>query len=992
MQLPLIRSSLLLLFLLVFSGKMFPASILLDDSKGLSNNIITEIMQDNKGLLWIGTHSGLNTYDGYTFREIPEFKSAHITCIRHDAVSDRIWVGTENGLYYINLKTSNIINCTDKSTLRAVVEIIVQPGAVFVGFHGGSVLEINRNDAARVLYSVKKLNRESLLNKGQMVADGQHIYLAPTKYNRLIKLTIAVNKPVLVERIEVPQIRNMACHDSLLILNTENKGVSVVNLKSQQHLLGNAIGELNKANGSPEFAYYRNNKLYLAYKGLYWLYIIDVKTGAVSRLSSDNSNENFRTRIIYCMYEDHTGVLWIGTTKGLVKSYENTQLDYTPILSNSISPTSIRQITYGEPGYLYISTYNGLFRYNKHSKDIESIKRPEPTEALDFPNYFRALLYDSSGYLYAGTESRAYFFFRYNLKTHEFEKDFFNNRSPDIDVNASYSLLKDRHNTLWMATDKGLASYNEKTGSVTVHRSDKFHTGNNSIMSLSPSARQNYFWAGGKDGLFMVHNTNGIETHFNNLSKPALADDEIIFVSEDPYQNVWIGYKKSGLYILDKSFHSVTQINKSNGLSSNEVYGILWQGKDTAWISTLSGLCCYAVKSKTFTNYFVENGLPDNEFNQNSYFADGNDFFFGGVNGVIRFVAPQIKQQPQPTLFVSSVSRWDKNSQAFINAEYTDSIGSITMKPSDHLLTFTFGLSDYTNTEANSYFYRIKGLYNEWIALGTQNILRLEGLPAGTFTIQVIAFNKKGVQSVNMLNYKIDIKQVFYRTWWFYLIASLCMAVLIILYFRWRLQNLQRLQQLRTQIASNLHDEVGSLLTSIIISTDSARYSSDTIDEKNAKLEKVAALSRNATNTMSDVLWSIDSRNDYAGNLTDRMREHAEAMLLPLDIEVEFDFTETNQEQNIKPDTRQNLYLIFKESINNIVKHSKANTVNVLYKQLGSQFEMTIRNNNPNNKAGDASIHQGQGLRNMEMRAKKIDAVLRYEITGTWVTVHIGSK
>jgi len=990
MRLSPIYTTLLLTLLLAIPGRVFSASILLDDSKGLSNNIISDIMQDGKGLLWIGTHSGLNTYDGYTFREIPEFKSLRINCIRYDAVGDRIWVGADNGLFYINLKTSDVINCTAKSPFKSVVEIIVQPRAVIVAFHGGSLLEIKRNNACRVLFSAKKLNRQSQLNKGQVVADREHIYLAPTKYNMLVKLTVAENNPLEMEKIAVPQIRNMACYDSLLILNTESRGVSVVNLKTQQHLLTGVLGELNKANGSPEFAYYRNNRLYLAYKGLYWLYMIDVNTGTVSRFSSSNNTENFRTKIIYCMYEDNTGVLWIGTTKGLVKSYENPQLPYKPILCNSVSPISIRQITYGEPGYLYISTYNGLYRYHKQTEQLESIKRPEPALAVDFPNYYRALYYDSSGYLYAGTESKSYFFFRYNLKKKEFEKDFFRNTSPDVEVNASYGLLKDKRNILWMATDRGLASYNTVKGTVTIHRSDKFHTGNNALMSLCQSAQQNYFWAGGKDGLFLVHNVNGVEEHFNNFTQPALADDEIIFVSEDAYQNVWIGYKKSGIYILDKTLRSVSQITKSNGLSSIEVYGILWQGRDTAWISTLNGLCCYATRTKSFTNYFVENGLPDNEFNQNSYFADGNTFYFGGVNGVIRFEPPRIAHQQQPVLFVSSMSKWDKNTQSFANVNFNDSIVSLAMKPSDHLLTFNFGLSYYSNTEANTYFYRIKGLYNEWISLGNQNILRLEGLPAGTFTIQVIAFNKKGMQSANMLNYKINIIQVFYRTWWFYLCMSIGVVLLIVLYFRWRLKNLQRLQKLRTQIASNLHDEVGSLLTSIIISTDSARYGSDNIDEKNAKLEKVASLSRNATNTMSDVLWSIDSRNDYAGNLTDRMREHAEAMLLPLDIDLEFDFTETRQEQNIKPDTRQNLYLIFKEAINNIVKHSKANTVNVSYKQLGSQFEMTIRNNNPGGV--DSSIHQGQGLKNMEMRAKKIGATLRYETTGNHVTVHIKSK
>jgi ligand-binding sensor domain-containing protein/signal transduction histidine kinase len=980
----------LLIALLLMMQAAHPASVLLDDSKGLSNNVISDITQDNKGLLWIGTHSGLNTYDGYVFREIPEFRSVHINRIRYDQYSDRMWVAASTGLFYIDVKTSGVINCTGKSNLRHAVEVIVRADAVFVAFHSGTVLRLGRTDSAKVLLNVKQLRSDAVINKAQMVTDQHHLYLSPSKFNKLIKLTITEDRQASPEIIDITGIKNMASYDSLFIINTESNGISVVD-RDKKPLLSETISQLNKTNGTPEFGYYSNNKLYLAYKGSYWLYVTNIRTGKVNRMSPDDNSEHSRAKTIHCMYEDLSGVLWIGTSKGLVRSYEHPRFPYTHVLGNAMSPVSIRQITGGEPGHLYIASYNGIYRYGKSSGELLRIRRPEPTEDEDFPNYFRALLYDSNGYLYTGTESREYFFFRYNIRSRQFENSFFKGDSPYYQLNAAYSLLHDRHNITWIATDKGLASYDPVTRKAILHHSGKFQAGTNTLMSLSKSAQQNYFWAGGKNGLFLVHIVNGVEEHFGPSTKPALPDDEIIFVSEDPDQNVWIGYKKSGICVLDKNLRTVTLINRSNGLSSNEVYGILWQNRDTAWISTLNGLCRYAVRSGTFTNYFIENGLPDNEFNQNAFYNDGGELYFGGVNGIMKFTPPPPEKESPLTLFVSSVSKWDKKIQSFTDVQFNDSIGSVSMNPSDHLLTFTLGLSDYSHTEGNTYFYRIKGLYNEWISLGNQNVLRLDGLPAGTFTIQVIGFNKKGTRSVNTLNYNINIAQVFYKTAWFYLWLSLAVVALVYLYFKWRLLNLQRLQRLRTQIASNLHDEVGSLLTSIIISTDSARYSSDTIEEKDKKLEKVAALSRNATSTMSDVLWSIDSRNDYAGNLTDRMREHAEAMLIPLGLDLEFDFTETRQEQNIKPDTRQNLYLIFKESINNIAKHSTATIVKVYYKQHGSQFEMIIRNNNPTPHP-HASVHQGQGLRNMEMRAGKISAVLKYEVSGNEVTVSLKSK
>jgi ligand-binding sensor domain-containing protein/signal transduction histidine kinase len=985
------RTLLVVFFYTILSHTSFGVTVLLDDSKGLSNNSITQIIQDKKGLLWIGTQSGLNTYDGYTFREIPEFKSVHITCLAYDSLADRIWIGAENGLYYIHLKTMDIVYCTVQSEANTVAEIVVSNGCAYVAFERGAVVKMEQNMLFSLLYSVKKLGTKSSLSKGRMMVYNNRVYLAPTHYNKIIVLD-ALRKEA-DKIIDIAEARNMTCFDSLFIISTTFKGMSAIAVSDYKLVENAAIHELNKISNNPDFYYCKNDKLYIAYKGLHLLYMIDMNNQKVKSVGTFENQGVLRVKEITCMYEDNDGVLWIGTNKGLIKLFDHPVLPIKTILSNLFPPASIRQIVGGESGWIYIATYNGIYKYNTQTRALSTLQN-QLVNKKDIPNYSRALLYDSTtNYLYAGTESGEYFLFRYNLKTKKFETEFYTRTADAAQINAVYSILKDNTNHIWLATNKGLASYNDKTKKITLHRGNRFYTGTNTLMVLNTSAIKDHFWAGGKENLFFIHTRYGIVKRFNPATLPALPnDDEIIFVSEDPEQNVWVGYKNSGIYCIHKNMRTVTRINKSNGLSSNEVYGVLWQGKDTAWISTVNGLCCYSIKNKSFRNYFTENGLPDNEFNQNSFYKSiDQQFYYGGINGITNFSPQQVSKQNPVTLFASSVSKWDRTTQAFTSIDFNKETRSIIMRPADHLLTFTFGLSDYTNSESNSYFYRVNGLYNDWISLGNQNTLRLEGLPAGTFTVQMMAFNKRGMQSVNTLSYKINIIQVFYKTAWFYILVAFCVTLLVAFYFRWRLYNLQKLQELRTQIASNLHDEVGSLLTSIIISTDSVQYSSDTVDEKRLKLAKIASLSRSATNTMSDVLWSIDSRNDYAGNLTDRMREHAEAILLPLNIELEFDFTETKQEQNIKPDTRQNLYLIFKESINNIAKHSKADLVKVYYKQQGNQFEMIIKNNHPQ-LGENTSEHQGQGLMNMKMRAKKINAVLSCDIGEDWVCIHIKSK
>jgi signal transduction histidine kinase len=189
--------------------------------------------------------------------------------------------------------------------------------------------------------------------------------------------------------------------------------------------------------------------------------------------------------------------------------------------------------------------------------------------------------------------------------------------------------------------------------------------------------------------------------------------------------------------------------------------------------------------------------------------------------------------------------------------------------------------------------------------------------------------------------------------------------------------NFKNVLHLRMKIASNLHDEVGSLLTRITMFSDNLRYSKNNEEQRNIKLEKIAILSRNAVASMSDVLWAIDSRNDFAGNLLDRMREQAEEMLFPLGIDVNFVLLVNDLKKPIHSDIRGEVYLIFKEAVNNIVKHSNATQVEITYKLADKHFYLKISNNGIIESISDIST--GQGLNNMKMRAKKIGAQIKID-------------
>lgn len=948
---------------LTLSTALYADAYLYDESRWLSNNQVNQITKDRTGLLWIATNSGLNSFDGYAFKEAAFFKKKVINTFCYDSTTHALWVGTDDGLFKYDLKTQEVKAYTNSP--QSVQRIYMYKGKFIVQFLKGDIVEVAFNGVMRKLFNLQSIgvSRKNFRNLGCIDLTG-NLYLAVHDYPHLLTVNVNTGKHTILTKVLAKDVWDVSLIDGNCVLACMRKGLQQLSQGKADILLKNSIQQEHKFSMIYKF----KHEYYALIRGFYGIYQFNTKSGKWGLLESDN-DVSFRSKNVSTVFRDAHDVLWVGTNKGLIKMTLDHPRSFKTLFDGYLPFVSTRQIIEKNKDELFVATINGIYQYHLPTLKAKLID----STGFDtiFPIYTRSLYY-SNNYLYAGTETQENYIYRVNLAADKCEGGFYKTWPSNTKVSSVFSIYKGISSNLWLATDKGLATYNASKSRVDLLLSNRFNMRETRLFYIAKSSTAGKFWVAGRANLFLVDEKNGIEKTFTPNSKQfKLIDDDYIFVGEDPKGKLWVTTKKSGIFILDFVNQTTEVLTNVQGLSANEVYGVLWQDDNIGWISTVNGLCRYDTRTKTFNNYFLEDGISDNEFNQNSLFkaADGT-MYFGGINGVNYFNPKQVLPiTDRVTIFSASAVKWNESEQAFIEVN-TD--GQITMNPQDHLLSLTFGLSDYSNTQGCTFFYKIEGLYNNWVSLGNQNMLRLNSLPAGNYHIEIMGYNKRGIRSTNILSYNLEIIQVFYKTWWFYVMVALFVVVLVYGYFKWRLQNINQKLKLRTQIASNLHDEVGSLLTSIIISTDSARYASNTADEKDVKLEKISSLSRVATSTMSDVLWSIDARNDYAGNLTDRMREHAEAMLMPLGIEVEFDLSAAQQNQNIAPEIRQQLYLVFKEAINNIVKHAEATLVQVYYMQQGKKFRLRIENNNDSKV--DPIHSTGQGLKNMHMRAAKINA------------------
>jgi len=186
-----------------------------------------------------------------------------------------------------------------------------------------------------------------------------------------------------------------------------------------------------------------------------------------------------------------------------------------------------------------------------------------------------------------------------------------------------------------------------------------------------------------------------------------------------------------------------------------------------------------------------------------------------------------------------------------------------------------------------------------------------------------------------------------------------------------RLQKIKELEAIRIRISSNLHDDVGSVLSGLAMQSQILALTAEESQKKS--LNEISAMSQEALEMMRDTVWAIDSRKDKFENLIDRMRIYAEKNLNLKQIKHTFNIESEDSKKFIDPEKRQNIYLIFKEAVTNICKHSDTKHVNIYFKQVKNDLYLLIHDDGTEQKSLNGD---GLGLNNMKMRAKNIGANL----------------
>ena len=302
--------------------------------------------------------------------------------------------------------------------------------------------------------------------------------------------------------------------------------------------------------------------------------------------------------------------------------------------------------------------------------------------------------------------------------------------------------------------------------------------------------------------------------------------------------------------------------------------------------------------------------------------------------------------------------------------ELTD---KIELNYADNMISFDFAAMDFTQPEKNLYQYKLEGFDKEWIQSGTIHSATYTNLDPDTYTFHVKGSNSDGVWNETGTSIQLIILPPWYMTWWFRILVAATIVASAYAFYRYRLQQALKLQSIRNKIASDLHDEIGSNLSSISIFSDVAKEQTEG-QLVAPLLDKISNYTRQSMEAMSDIVWMINARNDLFENIIIRMRELAVELIEAKKCSLYLDIDEHLNTLKLGMNERKNFWLIYKEALNNIVKYAEAKNVWIKLSSSHKSILLTIKDDG---KGFDATIlKSGNGLHNMRQRSDAIKATL----------------
>jgi ligand-binding sensor domain-containing protein/signal transduction histidine kinase len=995
---------------------------------GLARDQINKILQDSHGFIWFGTSEGLSRFDGYQFVNygIKDGLPNRAVNSLLETRDGTYWIGTSEGLCYFRpgdprpsqggvRLTTLALDQKPTGSINAIIQD--RQGVIWFGTSEG-VYRVDR---------VAGEWRPSHVDIGLSPTGSDSRWVHALLEDRQGAFWIGAEAG-LFYRTPDGRVSHYTTQHGL----PGNKATSLLEDANGTVWMG-GVGGLVSLKSNPDPKQPIVSRVYTRKDGLLGPLLSLARTGdgriwgttftglnSLEQLPSGEIKIRSYTRAeglaensVSGLLEDRDGNLWVGTeSAGVMKISRDGFTSFQEI--DGLSATRIVSIIENRAGELCV--LGGVFDTPTKPLNVFDGNR-FVSYAFGLPQgvgttwgWYQTVFQDHLGDWWINTARGAYLFPQaassslpaarpkaiYSTKEGMPTDEIFR-QYEDARGDVWFSTLGDNNATLarWSRADKKLHRYSPQVDGI-------------------PPAAPTAFMDDAAGNLWIGYYDGGLSRYrdgrFTFFSKQdGLPEGFIRGLYLDRKKRLWIATSRGGVARIDDSAAERPRfavLTTADGLTSDQVTCITEDDWGRIYIGTGGGVDRLDVATGRIKHYTTADGLPDNFINVSLRDRQGT-LWFGTLRGLARLVPREDASKQPPPIMINKL-RAGETDHLLPELGASD-IDRIELGPNQNSIQAEFVSLSFSPGEALHYQYFLEGADSSWSAPSPQRSVNFANLGSGSYRFLVRAVNADGLPSRRPATISFRVLPPIWRRTWFVVSAALVLGLLGFSFIRYRAshvaqrkrieeallrsreERLVELERVRKRIASDLHDDLGSSLTQISLLSEVVQQHLKQKDAAVTKpLEMIATSSRELVDSMSDIVWAINPQKDHLSDLAQRMRSHASDLLIAARIEFRFTGPAAGTDIPLGANLRREVFLIFKEGINNLVKHSDATEAQI---ELSlNQEELFLRVSDNGSGFDTAEENEGHGLVSMRTRSDDIGA--RLEVfsaakQGTTITLRV---
>jgi signal transduction histidine kinase len=681
---------------------------------------------------------------------------------------------------------------------------------------------------------------------------------------------------------------------------------------------------------------------------------------------------------VNAIFGDEDGNLWIGSIEGLIRLTPRRFFTYNK--QQGLTHNNTVSVLEDANGAIWTGTYGGGLNCLRDEKVFAYGRADGLADDL-----ILGLCEGRDGSLWIGTDLSGGL---YQLKDGAFK----HYTARDGLIEAGIRVIhEDRAGNLWLGTSRGLSCL--KDGRFTNHTGKEYLAGDVARACCEDHAGR--LWFGTDNGLSCLD--KGRFTGFT--TRDGLSDNTVTALHEDAEGSLWVGTAGGGLnrYRADRFTAYTTQ----QGLFSDEVLEILEDDYGWLWMSCSKGV--FRVRrrdldaldqgqAKAFTSisYGKADGMAGTLCNGTAkpagWKARDGRLWFCTTKGLV-VVDPNIKvNERPPPVFIERVLADKKQVSAAIGGAPggQEPSARLTLRPGRGELEFDYAALDFQAPEQTRFKYLLEGVDADWLDAGTRRVAHYNNIYPGRYRFRVIAGNSDGVWNQAGAALTIVLRPHVWQTWWFRGLAILAILGSVGGAARYATQRrMQRKLELlehqgavereRGRIAKDIHDELGSSLTRIMLLGERTQEDVARPEELHVHAGKIVTSARAAVQSLDEIVWAVNPENDTLDGLVGYLNQYSNHFFESTSVKCRLEMPAQLSQMVLPAEVRHDLFLVVKEALNNVLRHAQASEVRIRMSESDSTVEIEIEDNGRGFDAGAARVgRRGHGLENMRKRMETL--------------------